>query len=426
MRILMKSDQTFGNLGDAAMLRVAVTRLQTYCPNACLDVLTPRPDEFLRLFPHVNVLDAGAWSLWADELMFPGRLYRLLPRSWLAGVQQWESSLREHAYTAFRPLARARCRRRHGSSQTLERFFALLAAADAVVVPGGGNLNDAFPYFAHGQLELAGIAKRLGKRVAFFGQGLGPIRSACLRRRASRVLRSVDMLALREGRAGLPLARSLGLNEERIVVTGDDAIEPVWQMRPERLGDLLGLNVRIATYAGLGEREIAILRSVLAPAACQLGTHIIPIPIDIEGAKCHSAPPDIAAIARIIDRTSVLENLGQVNPSLEHVIETVGRCRVVVTGSYHAGVFAMAQGISVVALAKSDYYFSKFEGLADQFGAGCHVVNVAQPDAAEQIRQAVSKAWSCADEARPLLLRAAETQVAASRNAYRRFLQWHA
>ena len=186
MRILMKSDQTFGNLGDAAMLRVAVTRLQTYCPNACLDVLTPRPDEFLRLFPHVNVLDAGAWSLWADELMFPGRLYRLLPRSWLAGVQQWESSLREHAYTAFRPLARARCRRRHGSSQTLERFFALLAAADAVVVPGGGNLNDAFPYFAHGQLELAGIAKRLGKRVAFFGHFVN--------RRGTKILAGIAVL----------------------------------------------------------------------------------------------------------------------------------------------------------------------------------------------------------------------------------------
>ena len=30
--------------------------------------------------------------------------------------------------------------------------------------------------------------------------------------------------------------------------------------------------------------------------------------------------------------------------------------RLVITGSYHAGVFALAQGVPVLALAKSAYY----------------------------------------------------------------------
>ena len=46
------------------------------------------------------------------------------------------------------------------------------------------------------------------------------------------------------------------------------------------------------------------------------------------------------------------------------VIERVGECRVVVTGSYHGAVFALAQGIPVVALVKSPYYVNKMAGLA--------------------------------------------------------------
>jgi polysaccharide pyruvyl transferase WcaK-like protein len=59
----------------------------------------------------------------------------------------------------------------------------------------------------------------------------------------------------------------------------------------------------------------------------------------------------------------------------------VSRCRVVVTGSYHAGVFALAQGIPVVATAASRYYHDKFSGLADLFGGGGDIVDVGSPNA---------------------------------------------
>ena len=45
------------------------------------------------------------------------------------------------------------------------------------------------------------------------------------------------------------------------------------------------------------------------------------------------------------------------------VIDRVGECKVVVTGSYHGAVFALAQGIPVVALVKSPYYVNKMAGL---------------------------------------------------------------
>ena len=89
-----------------------------------------------------------------------------------------------------------------------------------------------------------------------------------------------------------------------------------------------------------------------------------------------------------------------------------------VTGSYHGAVFAMAQGIPVVALANSPYYLHKMTGLADQFGVGCEVVQLDQPKVATRLRTAINLTWSDADRVGPPLLRAAAAQIQRSRSAY--------
>ena len=58
------------------------------------------------------------------------------------------------------------------------------------------------------------------------------------------------------------------------------------------------------------------------------------------------------------------------------VFEQIGFCRVLITGSYHAGVFALAQGVPSICVAQSQYYVDKFVGLADQFGEGCRVIQL--------------------------------------------------
>ena len=50
------------------------------------------------------------------------------------------------------------------------------------------------------------------------------------------------------------------------------------------------------------------------------------------------------------------------------IIQKVGQCHLVVTGAFHTAVFALAQGIPAVCLAKSRHYMNKFLGLADQLG----------------------------------------------------------
>ena len=99
------------------------------------------------------------------------------------------------------------------------------------------------------------------------------------------------------------------------------------------------------------------------------------------------------------------------------VIRRVGECRVVVTGSYHAGVFALSQGIPVVGLSRSDYYTDKFLGLADQFGSGCRLVPLDEP-LDEALPARIIELWREAEALRPDLLAAASRQVEEGREAY--------
>lgn len=102
------------------------------------------------------------------------------------------------------------------------------------------------------------------------------------------------------------------------------------------------------------------------------------------------------------------------------MIQQIGQCRIVVTGAYHAAVFALAQGIPVVGLSASDDYSAKFLGLADQFGLGCETVDLGSPDRSERLAIALETAWLSAERVRLPLLEGARRQIALSHRAYER------
>ncbi len=106
--------------------------------------------------------------------------------------------------------------------------------------------------------------------------------------------------------------------------------------------------------------------------------------------------------------------------SPQSVIRRIGECRVVVTGSYHGAVFALAQGIPVVALVKSDYYANKMLGVQQQFGVGCEVVRLDDQALPERVEGAIDRAWADAERVRAPLLASARDQIGRSREAYAR------
>ena len=81
--------------------------------------------------------------------------------------------------------------------------------------------------------------------------------------------------------------------------------------------------------------------------------------------------------------------------SVEGLLERIATCRIVVTGSYHAGVFALSQGIPVVALCSSDYYRHKMQGLALQFPSeAIRCVDLQGDDYERLLSESVHSAWT--------------------------------
>jgi polysaccharide pyruvyl transferase WcaK-like protein len=292
-------------------------------------------------------------------------------------------------------------------------FVDAVAHARLVAVAGMGGITDAFKVCALGVLATLDLAIRHDVPTAMMGQGMGPLTDPDLRQRAAGILAKVDRIALREARAGMPLLRQLGVPAERVCTTGDDAIELALGVRGRAPGSGLGVNLRAAAYSGVDDGIIESVRLGVQRAADRVGAPLVAIPISrVPGEE------DAAPIRRLMRDAETLPEIGLSPAEPREVIARVQRCRVVVAGSYHAGVFALACGVPVVGLVRSPYYVDKFLGLADQFACGCEVVTLDGSDVPDRIDTAVQRLWAAAEHLRPALRAAAERQAADSRGAY--------
>lgn len=402
------------NLGDIAMLQVAIRRIRTFGPSVELHVLTDDPKRLKRYCPGVTpvpaVVTMDGRGLWTQQWNLLGGMHKLLPRSSHARLVSIEDRLR----TTFPQLARSWMTRRFGkrgvSTEPMDCLFALVASMDGVVATGGGYLTDSFAQHAVNVLHLLWLAQHAGRPTLLFGQGLGPIHSPRLRSLCRQVFPKLDALCLREGRASLPLALSLGVSQHCVNVTGDDAIELAHSQTPHQLGEAIGINLRVAAYSQVGDKLLHEVREVVHRVAGKLQTGLMPVPISL-----HEEDSDVQSIERVLEPGD--QAVAQLDTP-EKVILQIGQCRLVVTGSYHAGVFALSQGVSVVGLAKSRYYCDKFHGLAEQFAVGCQVVEMDKDDFPKHLENTIIRAWQSAPANRARLLAQAEAQIESGHRAY--------
>jgi colanic acid/amylovoran biosynthesis protein len=171
----------------------------------------------------------------------------------------------------------------------------------------------------------------------------------------------------------------------------------------------------MSDYAAISDDVAAGLAATLRDAAGQLGAEMRAVAI--------SAVPgeeDRLALQHVLGDAVGSDADGAVGTSVEDVIESIARCRVVVTGSYHAAVFALAMGVPAIGLAASRYYEDKFLGLAEQFGPGFDVVLLSGPTAGADLGDLVVAAWRRAPDTRPSLQVAAQRQVDLGHAAYDR------
>jgi colanic acid/amylovoran biosynthesis protein len=229
------------------------------------------------------------------------------------------------------------------------------------------------------------------------------------------VLPGIDLIGLRERRTGPPLLRNLGVSSDRIVVTGDDAVELAHALRRETLGEALGLNVRRAGYVALATEDLTAISDVIEHFLEARGVELVAIPT-----SRHPTEADLELARLVANGAGANLRDSRELLTVEDAVEQIADCRILLTGSYHAAVFALSQGISAVCLALNPYYEQKFLGLADLFGEGCFVVKRDSAGNVRELETALTQAWETADTHRAGLLAAASEQVQSGRDAYDR------
>jgi colanic acid/amylovoran biosynthesis protein len=406
---LEHSGHALTNLGDVAMLQAAVTRLSSRLGGAAVSVPTSAPERLARFCPEATPLPADGLRALTGLGYFPGR--HRLPRGLAARAERLEARVRGRHPEWLDALALSRARR-EGIGTGPAEILGALNRCVLFVAGGGGFLTDAFADKAWSSLTLLRRAQRRGIPTALVSQGIGPLEDPSLRALAARALAGADLITLREKRAGVPLLQRLGVDPSRVLVTGDDAVAAAYAARRATGGAALGVNLRSASYAGLTGAAMSSIGAVVRRLASELRAPLVPVPIALDAAGSDSA--------------AIREAVGEAGPAEADpsdpagAIVRAGRCRVVVTASYHAAVFALAQGIPAVGVSRTPYYADKLEGLADMFGPGAQVVRLDQPGWEGRLDAAVRELWSRAPERRAELLAAAADQIRRQDDAYAR------
>lgn len=357
------------NLGDIAMLQVAVRRLAACWPAAIIHVVTQ---------------DADALRTWCPEAR---PLVLRTPARWrnLSTTARWAAG----RVLGDRPVE---------VDGVPDEVAGAVAQADLVVISGGGGTTDEFPGDSARALNLLRRSALGGAMTAMVGQGFGPLGDTPLRDLAKIVLPGVDLIMTRDNVASPALLRSLGVDDDRVVHTGDDAILLAPRQPRAETPMRIGFNVRVAPYSGVDRSIATAVAERLLDTATALGADVLPLPVSL-GDEDSDVDALCAALGQPVARPD----------SPEQLVAGASSCRVVVTGSYHPAVFALAQGVPAVGIANHPYYVQKFDGLRDLFGTGCALV-VLDGGWERRLSEAIATAWHAAPVLEAPLLAATDDQ----------------
>jgi polysaccharide pyruvyl transferase WcaK-like protein len=419
MRVIVATGLNTGaaeykNMGDVAMLQVAVNRLLELWPAGRIEVLTESPSHLARYCPGATPLPREGCRCWVADHIILGRFHQFLPIWVSARLSALKRILKMRWPALLELLIRLRLSfRRDDRRRDFESFLEALKKTDLLVVCGSGGFADSCREWNVSILGTMEAATVRGIPVAMFGQGMGPLNDPLVLRRAKDVLPGVNLITLRGSRGGLSLLKDIGVSLAAVLTTGDEAIELAYEARVEEPGSALGVNLRIASYAGVRTDIVEVVGSVLQEFARRHQITLLPIPIAF-----HEYANDQQAIRRLLAGFDDESDGGLSLDTPLALIKQAARCRIVVTGAYHAAVFALAQGIPVVCLSNSPYYLAKFQGLQDLFCVGCAIVILGEPDLPHKLAAAIDGLWNAAESVRSPLLHSARFQIENSRGAY--------
>ena len=379
------------NIGDMAMLKATVTRLQDRWPHARLQIITTSRERLAALCPGTDPI-----------ILMPERG----PLGWLPDRVRGGISLRYKRAISVRP--RAAWRFSPGAGKLMDA----LQGCDLAVCSGGGFVNDNFLLHATGVLAVLRSMQRRGVLTAMLGQGYGPLANPPLAELAGTVIPRLNLISLR-GPQGQQTVSGLRGGRDEPAVTGDDALELAGAGRLAA-GPALGVNLRATGYTGLESGLADQIASVAVTAAAEAGLSMRGLPV-----SWHRDGEDWRALAGAFGADSVVARTGRLVRDITSLATAVAECRIVVTSSYHAAVFALARGIPAVGISSTPYYDGKFGGLRELYGPrAVSVLAVNQAGWPDRMRSLVRAAVELDYDARAAVAERSAELASRSRGVY--------
>jgi polysaccharide pyruvyl transferase WcaK-like protein len=415
------------NKGNNALLQAAMQRMQNFWPQASLGAITFAPNLLRMYYPYATPIDPA--NLRPIQSRFD-RYSRWIPVAFRWAMFEWREEVWHRRHTRERlsqshmvttpdhltsefsgVRINAEDARRAELKKALSQF-------DIYVATGGGYMCDSDKRMLLDVFDRLEAAIAVGIPTVLVGQGIGPLKDLDLLARAREILPAVDLIFYRNRPNGLPLLQSFNVPAERLFLTGDDAVEMAYENRQPALGNGIGVSLRVAHYTQIEKGHIELVRQVLHTIAKLHRAQLVAIPIS----SAHHES-DITHIRQILDGYERVSISWRKLDSPVDTIKRVRRCRLVVTGTYHGAIFALAQGIPVIGIARSDEYFDKLSELCDEFPGGIQVFRLGDAQLSEKLAGSIEDAWQRAEDVRPSLLASALRQIEWQHAAYQRIYE---
>lgn len=428
------------NKGNIAMLQTAVKRIREYWPNASVEILTVGPLLLKYYFPdcvpvnpygqqnslswnalqkNFHLISAPIWRR-TFELRDSVRQFR---SGWAMKQTNRGFNVTSNQAILIQKQELAKTTNTMGVSSDAPDVLSteFMNEIDLFIAVGGHYLSDPVKNSALQTLERLEQASRRGIPTALVGQGMGPFEDQELLKKTKDVLPKVDLILVREKNFAPHFLESIGVSKNRILLTGDDAVEMAYQARSDLINrSNIGIGIRVASSSEVSIDHLQVIKPVLDMATTKYHAKFTPLPISD---SVYESETDEKAIQKLL--AGHLSKNWHVRPY--HfpidIINLVSECRIVVTGAFHPAVFALAQGIPAVCLAKSAHYFNKLSGLADIFEKGCQVIMLDDKRVKEKLEGAIDYAWVHAEELRPQLLESARCQIEWGHAGYHRIFE---
>ena len=267
----------------------------------------------------------------------------------------------------------------HPLEQTVERmveFADAIAAMDAVVVSGGGNLNSRYGWLLYERAAAVRAAEHAGVPVYVTGQSLGPVLNPEDAQVLERMLRTARSVTVRE-RSSLAWCRERGIDARLSV---DDATDYPVASPARTLHYAEGISAGQALDE-LPEQYVCVTVNECTEQQAQQIARLldgmwrehgyVPVFLSHYGDPQDPASGDIQAHQRIAAQLSA-STPATLLPIL-HTDQSVTvhrRAAFTLTSRYHPAVFSAAAGIPVLALVPDAFTQMRVGGALSLYGLG--------------------------------------------------------